>query len=437
MTATHYDAHLRTQTARYDHALDKAGFDAAVVYSGRPSMLFLDDNVYPFKVNPLFKAWLPVTDAPDSFVVYSGGKTPRLIYCQPVDYWHAVPSDPDGFWAHGFDVHVIRSVEEARALMPGGRVAFLGDAPDDVRAFNFDEHNPDSMLNPLHYARACKTDYEMDCLAAATEIGVTGHLAARDSFYNGGSELDIHNAYLAATALTEYDLPYTNIIALNDHTAVLHYTHHDRDKPTDSHSFLIDAGGQFHGYASDITRTYARVKNPFANLIEAVDSVQQGLCNAIAPGVDYVALHRRAVLELAEVLVAADVIRCTAQESVESGLATRFFPHGLGHFLGLQVHDVGGFMGDEDGTHVAPPEAYPTLRLTRTVHTGHVMTIEPGLYFIAQLLEPIRDEALGKHVNWPLVDQLYPYGGIRIEDNVVVTEDGVRNLTRDAFARAA
>ncbi|MFK7887939.1 MAG: M24 family metallopeptidase, partial [Gammaproteobacteria bacterium] len=107
-----------------------------------------------------------------------------------------------------------------------------------------------------------------------------------------------------------------------------------------------------------------------------------------------------------------------------------------GHYLGLQVHDVGGFMGNESGTHVAPPEAYPTLRLTRTVEASHVMTIEPGLYFIRQLLEPVRQGKSSANVNWALVDELYPFGGIRIEDNVVVTAGSPRNLTREAFAQA-
>lgn len=437
MTSKTFDAHLKTQIARYDDALNRTGFDAAVIYSGRAAGVFLDDTTYPFIVNPLFKAWLPVTDAPDSFVVYASGQRPQLIYCQPIDYWHAVPKDPDGFWTHGFEIHIVRSVDEARALMPGGRVAFLGDAPADVAAWGYDEVNPAPLLNALHFARAWKTPYELECLVEATRIGVAGHLAARDAFTAGASEYEIHIAYCAATRLTEDTLPYNNIIALNEHTAVLHYTHHDLHKPKDARSFLIDAGGSFHGYASDITRTYAREKNAFRSLIEAVDVVQQGLCRALAPAVDYVQLHERATRELAGVLADADIITVSADNAVGSGLATRFFPHGLGHYLGLQVHDVGGFMRDGEDSHVAPPDDYPTLRLTRKVETSQVMTVEPGVYFIPQLLEPIRDQPLGRGVNWALVEEFYPFGGIRIEDNVTITEDGSRNLTREAFDAAA
>lgn len=437
MTATAFDAHLQTQTALYDDALSRAGFDAAVIYAGRPAGVFLDDTTYPFKVNALFKAWLPVTDAPDSFVVYAIGQRPQLVYCQPEDFWHAAPRDPKGDWTHGFEIHIVRNADEARALMPGGHVAFLGEAPEDVAAWDFDAVNPGPLLNALHFARAWKTPYELDCLTQATRIGVTGHLAARDAFFAGASEYEIHMAYCAATQLTEDTLPYNNIIALNEHTAVLHYTHHDLHAPDDARSFLIDAGGNFHGYASDITRTYSREKNAFRSLIEAVDQVQRALCDSISPGLDYVQLHERATSDLAGALADADIITVSADNAVGSGLATRFFPHGLGHYLGLQVHDVGGFMRDGEDSHVAPPKAYPSLRLTRKVETSQVMTVEPGLYFIPQLLEPLRDQPLGRGINWALVEEFYPFGGIRIEDNVVVTDQGSKNLTREAFDAAA
>ncbi|MOA46834.1 Xaa-Pro dipeptidase [compost metagenome] len=113
-------------------------------------------------------------------------------------------------------------------------------------------------------------------------------------------------------------------------------------------------------------------------------------------------------------------------------MTNAFFPHGLGHFLGLQVHDAGGFMQDERGTHLPAPEQFPYLRCTRVMEVGQVFTIEPGLYFIDSLLEPLRQSEQGKRVNWNKVEALRPFGGIRIEDNIVLHGDGVENLTRQA-----
>lgn len=435
MNASAYSDHVRELAARHDRALEDAGFDAAVIYSGSAPIQFLDDNPYPFKVNPLFKSWVPLTDVPDSFLVHVPGERPRLIYFQPEDYWHLPPADPEGEWTQAFDIRIVRKVGEARAHLPGGRVAFLGEMRAAFEDWGVAAVNPAGVIDALHYARAWKTDYEIDCMAAASTVGVRGHRAAERAFRDGASEYEIHLAYCKACSLTESELPYSNIVALNEHAAVLHYTHHDREAPDTPRSFLIDAGGSYRGYASDITRTYSHADDTFRALIDAVDGVQQALCDSLRPGVDYPTLHLDAHFRLASVLVDAGIVTCNAQDAVDNGLSARFFPHGLGHYIGLQVHDVGGFMADGPGSHVAPPEAHPYLRLTRRVDARQVMTVEPGVYFIPSLLEPLRPAPLGQHVDWDLVDRFYPCGGIRIEDNVLVTPKGARNLTREAFAR--
>jgi len=121
---------------------------------------------------------------------------------------------------------------------------------------------------------------------------------------------------------------------------------------------------------------------------------------------------------------------------LETGVTSAFFPHGLGHLLGVQVHDVGGFMENESGTVIDPPSGHPYLRLTRVLEENMVLTIEPGLYVIDMLLENLRGTPAEGHVNWNTVDWLRPYGGIRIEDNVRVMVNDRENLTRDAFATA-
>jgi Xaa-Pro dipeptidase len=105
--------------------------------------------------------------------------------------------------------------------------------------------------------------------------------------------------------------------------------------------------------------------------------------------------------------------------------------------LGIQVHDIGGFMVDESGSFLDPPSGHPFLRLTRTLEENMVLTIEPGVYVIDLLLENLRGTPAESHVNWDSVDWLRPFGGIRIEDNVRVTASGTENMTRDAFSTVA
>jgi Xaa-Pro dipeptidase len=166
-----------------------------------------------------------------------------------------------------------------------------------------------------------------------------------------------------------------------------------------------------------------------------MDTLQQGLCEGMKAGVDYRDMHLRAHHDIAGLLVDHGIIRCGAEQAVEKGLSSVFFPHGLGHFLGLQTHDVAGLITDETGREIPRPAGHPYLRLTRALAPGNVLTVEPGLYFIDSLLSRWRAGDDAGLVDWALVDELAPFGGIRIEDDVAVTDGDPENLTRDAFAK--
>ena len=433
-----YPDHLATLRQRADAALARGGFDHLVVAAGVPPYQFLDDRPFPFAVNPHFKHWLPVTKAPGSWLVYTPGQKTKLIYLQPHDYWHVVPDAPAGYWVEHFDIVIIREPKQARAHLPAAvaRCAIIGDT--NVAAGDFAPNNPSAVLNHLHYHRAYKTDYELAMMRVASKLGARAHRAAESAFRDGASEYGIHMAYLAAVHETESELPYSNIVALNQHGAVLHYTDLNRAPPAHSNSFLIDAGASFHGYASDITRTYAASgAAEFQSLVDAVDTAQRGFVAGVRAGQSYPELHVQAHRVLAGILREQDFIRMSADGAVESGVSGVFFPHGLGHLIGLQVHDVAGFQRDDTGGTIDKPAGHPYLRLTRTIEPRMVMTIEPGIYFIDMLLAELKGKPQASDVNWDKVDRFRQYGGIRIEDDVACTDGAPENLTRDAFAAAA
>jgi Xaa-Pro dipeptidase len=432
-----YPGHLQTLQQHADAALARGGFEHLLIASGVPRYQFLDDRPYPFAVNPHFKHWLPVTKAPGSWIAYTPGQKPKLIYLQPQDYWHVVPEAPAGYWVEHFDIVVIRESDHAVAHLPKNlaRCAIIGEDNAAVGAIKPD--NPPAVLNYLHWQRAYKTDYELAMLRVASKLGARAHRAAEAAFRAGHSEYDINTAYLNAVHETENELPYSNIIALNQHGAVLHYTDLNRAPPAHADSFLIDAGANFHGYASDITRTYAAAQaEEFQILIAAVDKAQRSFVEKVKKGQDYAALHIHAHHALASILREQNFIRLSAEAAVETGVSSAFFPHGLGHMLGLQVHDVGGFQKDDSGGTIAKPPGHPYLRFTRTLEPRMVTTIEPGIYFIDMLLAELKNKPQSKDINWDKVDKFRRYGGIRIEDDVVCTERAPENLTRDAFAAA-
>ena len=430
-----YAEHLATLQARADKALLREGFDHLVIAAGQPAMQFLDDRPYPFAVNPHFKHWLPVTKAPGSWIVHTPGRKPKLVYLQPHDYWHVVPDAPAGYWVEHFDIVVIREAKEARAHLPNdvARCAVIGEAGAALDGFA--PNNPQGVLDYLHWQRSYKSAYELAMMRVASKIGARAHRAAERAFRAGASEFDIHVAYMGSARQGDNELPYNNIIALNEHAAVLHYMELAHAPPARAHSFLIDAGASFHGYASDITRTYAAADaGEFQALIDAVDAAQRGFVAKVRAGQAYPDLHVHAHLVLGGILKDHGFVRMSAEAALDAGVTSTFFPHGLGHPIGLQVHDVAGFQQSERGGTIARPDGHPYLRMTRVLEPGMVVTIEPGLYFIDMLLAELRDKPFAGDIDWTKIDAFRQYGGIRIEDDVVCTDGAPENLTRDAFA---
>jgi Xaa-Pro dipeptidase len=168
-----------------------------------------------------------------------------------------------------------------------------------------------------------------------------------------------------------------------------------------------------------------------------MEALQLELCDAVRSGTDYRDLHLLAHRLIGGLLDEAGLIDCSAESAVEAGVTSVFFPHGIGHLLGLQVHDVAGLARDPTGGEIPRPAGHPYLRLTRKLEPGFVVTIEPGIYFIDLLLDAARDTTAGRSIRWDAIERLRPFGGIRIEDDVHCTGGAPENLTRDAFAALA
>lgn len=419
--------HIEHISKMTSQALEHAGYAGVWIYSGHPTNNFLDDMAPPHTINPHFKWWVPVPHVVSSVLHFVPGQKPVVYLNQPADFWHKIVDNSQGKWAKYFDVKVIGHYSELPDFTAEKNHAWIGSG--ELQPLPAEHTNPESLINYLHYCRVQKTDYEIHCIKQANALALKGHAAAKQAFYDGRSEYEIHMAYLQACAHNEYQMPYGNIVALNENPSVLHYQYQSRDViPQDElKSFLIDAGANYKGYAADITRTYAYQDNDFSAMINRMEEKQLKLCDQAVVGQDYVALHRQAHLNVAEILCEFKVLNCTPEAAVESGLSQTFFPHGLGHYLGLQVHDVSGHVIDHEGTVKAPPKEYPFLRLTNVLRENAVITIEPGIYFIPMLLQEIAGHA---DVNWQNVEKFLPFGGIRIEDNIVVkTQDSV-NLSR-------
>ena len=433
-----FGPHLEAVCARTTQALRACGYTGLLVHSGSLLTVFEDDRTYPFEAHAPYKVWVPSCEVPDSFVWFEPGLRPRVIVHTPRDYWYKAADLPEGYWVRHFDVHGAADLAAARELLPHdlSRAAYIGDPTEEITAWGPAAVNPPELMRRLDYVRAAKTPYELVCLRAANRLGARGHLAAARAFADGATEFDIELAFINACGLREQELPYNPIIALNEGGAVLHYQVLNRTPPPARHSLLIDAGAEFAGYACDITRTYSHQDTDFRALIGRLDAMQQQLCGEVRAGVDWRSVHLEAHNLAAQLLREADLIRCSAEEAVATGVTSVFLPHGIGHLLGLEVHDVGGLMASPEGGEIPRPDGHPYLRLTRILEEGFVVTMEPGIYFIPQLLEAAQADKRNGSINWSRVEGLKRFGGIRIEDDLAVTASGCENLTRDAFGAA-
>lgn len=444
-----YAQHLATLQQRLGQALARHGFDALAIAAGDERFAFLDDRPYGFQPNPHFVHWLPLAGAlaaPGSWLLLQPGRCPQLLFLQPEDYWHAPPAAPAGYWVEAWQIDTFRDaatlLATLRERVQGLRVAHIAEAEAEGDA-GLAAHNPQALLDHLHFDRAFKTAHELALMRQASRQAVRGHVAARAAFEGGASEAAIHSAYLVASGQAERELPYGNIIGIDEHAAVLHWQHQHKLAPTAPRTLLIDAGAACSGYAADITRTWLHPQAPagaarehFAALLAGMETLQLDLADRVRDGVDYVDIHLQAHHHIAALLLQTGLLHgLSAEAAVAQGLSSTFLPHGIGHLLGAQVHDVAGLQVDHAGTRRERPPGHPYLRLTRALGPGMVVTIEPGLYFIPMLLQRQRETATAAHVDWAAVDALLPFGGIRIEDNLACREQGApENLTRDAFA---
>lgn len=433
-----YAEHLEVALSGVRVALEAGPWRGVVFHAGTEGYFHADDRHLPFQRVPHFSHLSPVEGAEHLLLVPREGAV-RLLALAPQDFWVEAPTAPPSWCAapvaleqHATPLALRKRARELVADLAGW--AYVGDSQACAEALQIPpaSREPAALLRRLDWARAFKSPYEVACLREAARRAGLGHAAVREGAALGKTEHALHLDYLSAIGILERETPYQNIIAWDEHAAILHYGSKSLTAPRPGHTLLIDAGATCNGYASDITRTYMRegTHEVFREALLGMTQLQETLVAQVQPGVGYVALHEAAFRGVTELLCVLGVLKVSPDEAFTRRLAFPFFPHGLGHHLGIQVHDVGGKQLGLDKENSPPPEDFPWLRTVRPLAAGHVVTIEPGLYFIPMLLAGYREGADASAFDWSLVDALVPSGGIRIEDDVLVSASGPVNLSR-------
>lgn len=285
--------------------------------------------------------------------------------------------------------------------------------------------------------RLVKEDCEIEVIDDACNLGYEMHTVARNSIVPGIIEQEIVGKMDGVTLSKGWGVSFPTI--LTQHGETLH--NHLHDKIIEPGKLMvIDAGAESNvHYASDFTRTYPTSGKFTAKQREIYQIVCD--CNEFAfsmtrPGISYREVHLKTMHLMLEELRALDIVRGDVQDMVEAGIAGLFMPHGLGHNMGLDVHDMEdygeNYVGYDDDQKRSPQLGLGSLRMARKLVPGNVITDEPGIYFIPALIEKWKSEKTDQgFVNYSKLESYYDFGGIRLEDDVLVTADGARRLGKE------
>ncbi len=438
-TAALYRRHLAVLDGILADALERAGrqglkLSGVLFHAGRAAYYHRDDQEIAFRATPHFLRYAPL-NGPEHCLLARPGRTPRLVRVAPRDYWYETVKPEPSYWQQDVELAEVAAFSDVlKVTGPLADTAYVGNSKEAAGELGIPGAlvEPEVLIAALDWARARKTDHEIALMEVAAERAAEGHRVARKAFESGASERQIHWAFVEASGMLEKELPFEAIVAYDEKTATLHYQNKRSNIPTRKQVFMLDAGASCDGYASDVTRTWVKsgVHPVFEALLRGLDAAQRDLVGMVTAGRPFLELHVEAHRRTARLLAETNIVKTSADECFRRGITRTFLPHGLGHHLGVQVHDVGGRLAGPDGGVTPPPPDYPALRNTRTLEPGHVVTIEPGIYFIPMLLDQLRADPAGQSVDWALVEQLIPHGGMRIEDDVLCTDGAPRDLTR-------
>ena len=292
----------------------------------------------------------------------------------------------------------------------------------------------EALIKAVISLRLVKEDIEIAAIDEACALGYEMHSVARDAIVPGIIEQDIVGKMEGVALAKGWGVSFPTI--LTQHGETLH--NHIHDKIIEPGKLMvIDAGVESNEhYASDFTRTYPTSGKFTTKQREVYQIVYD--CNELAfqmarPGITYREVHLATARKMLEGLSALGLVKGDLDEMVAKGIAGLFQPHGLGHNMGLDVHDMEdlgeNLVGYDPDQQRAKQLGLGSLRMARRLVPGHVITDEPGIYFIPALIEKFKKEGLGGgFVNYAKLESYYDFGGIRIEDDVLITATGARRL---------
>ena len=409
-------------------------------------------NTYPFRQDSTFLYYFGI-DLPNLYAVIDIDSNYEAIYGDD--------SGPDShIWsgAHPTTVQLAERVGVRETKPVAGLASFLEKAGSSKRAIHYlppyraehalilqqllglgpqevQRHVSPALIKAVVAQRSIKSEQEIQEIEAALCITQKMHLAAMEMVRPDIYEYEVVGA-MQGTAYSQggYAMAYAPILSVRGE--IMHNPYHGNCM-REGQLAINDSGAESRlHYAADITRTLpvsGRFTQAQSDIYNLVLKAQQEAITALKRGIRFLDAHLTTALCLAQGLIDLDLMRGSADEIVARGVHALLFPHGLGHMLGLDVHDMENlgeeYVGYSDTVQRSSQFGLAALRLARELQTGFVVTVEPGLYFNPALIDQWQAQGrFNDHINYAALERYRDFGGVRIEDTILITSDGCRVL---------
>ncbi|KAF7006127.1 hypothetical protein CFC21_021192 [Triticum aestivum] len=298
-----------------------------------------------------------------------------------------------------------------------------------------------STLHPiLTECRVIKSDMELAFIQYANDVSSKAHIEVMRQIKPGMKESQLESTFIHHASMHEgcRHCSYTCICATGHNSSTLHYGHAGAPNDqtlNDGDMALMDMGAEYNFYGSDITCSYpfmcfwinGKFKRNQTIVYNVVLRAHNDVISHMQPRVKWIDMHKLVEQRILESLKKENIIHGDIGDMMNQRLGAVFMPHGLGHLLGIDTHDPGGY---PEGLERPKEPGLRSLRTIRDLKEGMVITVEPGCYFIGALLRHAKDDPISsKFFNWEKIEMYKSFGGVRIESNLYVTAQGCKNLT--------
>ncbi|SPO04591.1 probable Probable Xaa-Pro aminopeptidase PEPP [Cephalotrichum gorgonifer] len=430
-------AHARRVADFIRHRVSDVEAEGVLYLEARMTKMIEDnDSPEPFRQRRYFN-YLTGCQLPDCYLTYDIPTSHSTLFIPPIDpddvIWSGLPVSPAEALLK-YDVDEVKfttdlNPELARLSKKSGTLfAIAGQVSDHVALSGFTNKNLDILKEAIEACRVVKDDYEIALIQKANDISAVAHTAVLEKVKSAKNEAELEGVFLEkCVARGAKEQSYHGIFASGRAAATLHYIANDAPL-AGKLNVLLDAGAEWECYASDVTRTFP-ISGEFSKesreIYDIVLRMQTESIAMLKADVVWDDVHLHAHKVAIDGLLKLGILKGDKDEILKARTSVAFFPHGLGHYLGMDTHDVGGNPNPKD-----TDTMFRYLRLRGPAPAGSVLTVEPGIYFCNFIIEPyLKDPAHSKYIDAEVLEKYWDVGGVRIEDNLVITATGYENLT--------